>query len=1305
MSLGHQPHDKDHERDVRQQRAERSDAEERRERRSEQARLDERGPEGPLQGHGGERQARTATLLEELAPKLGLSARDVDVRVDADARSRTEAEGARGMMSEGRVYLHPERYDPFTSEGRYLLGHEVAHVAQQRVVPSSSSAMPMDMHHAETEASWIGRAAAAGQTIPQARFSLAAGAVAYDKGSPTGATTGKTDAPKETGPGGKEKKEQMTEAEADAEMRKIQAQAETGPKPEEPQSAKEAKQGTTKEATAPLGDKILQDASKKEGGGTEKQKQTPGPDSVAGGGEALAALDPSRLSNLPGMGELSSTLLAKYGTEKAWHDNWKNAGQPTGMAMDQRTLLVGQALGAGGLEGLTNAASAMIIDTLLNKATKSIPYAAGFIAIGQIALDPKGWYGNQKSAIWDKGLAGGAKKLFGSDSDWIDRLEGVIDILSGLNSIIGLISTICFIVAAAGFIVGLFFPVILPFVALAAKWGLLLGEINTLVGLGITLLRAVAMVARVAQIMASDADPETQMKRAEKLREQTAQATQEYSQRKMNKARQRYQERKQQQQTAAGGTQKAPGPGGGPDPAATANAQQNHSTRVSRTQRILTRMDKIAGSIAGQSFRDQAGKVGEANTSRRNLGQHIRENQGTARVDAIQNDKTTADALSPRSADRLRRHYAREEAPAQNTAAQQRLQTAQQQQQQATQQRQKSDDDVHRAEQRVQRANDELQQSRKTVQDWQNGEPGQRLAAQRDVVARAERRVPHIERQVTQKEAQVRQIRAEADAMVAAQTEIRAQGLPSEQVNRRVAETQHQLIQAESKLARARIQLQSARSQVRIEREFHQNLQTAINRPVTDAQQNVTNANSALDQSRQRQTTDRSNETTQTGNLTQAQKDATSMQQAHDRAMREGAMGPQLRSVGRDFWAAVKDTGAGFTPAGHANNLDGSQVPAAGYGHQGTGGVTGAGTSVMTADPSSTSSKVLQTLANPNAAVSGLVKSGIDSTLGNGLQDTDSEDPVARQKAIEARQVAVKAAHAKMDAEFRSVTKSLPAPPTQEESKIEESRGKYQAADQELRQVKFQLQTIKGLRPGMKADESALSAMQKLAAANQAAVAKQESDITQKEAKQGQTKAKVEEQGKQGTAAKTKQQQKADKTMAFVGKFIQLMGMVPTKIVKGAGAGAANAQKLKTGVDGMGKGAQQGEQKATQAKGGLQQMAKESQQARTTTEQGQKQLAALDKEWGTDLKDVNSGLDFLGQSEKSGEAKVTSLQKAMETQQQTYMASYNAMAGWAGEHYSLRTTGQSSVDTQLDNLEKLLDEHEAEAQKKQKALQ
>lgn len=259
------------------------------------------------------------------------------------------------------------------------------------------------------------------------------------------------------------------------------------------------------------------------GGAGPKGKGVVSADPLVGVGPAA----PDEQSTLPSYADLSAGPLKQYADEHAWHDEWKQGGRQTGMG-NEGTLVL-QALGTGATEGLVGGLAGAVVGQVVKRATGFIPFGSGFMAMGEMLIkgqNPADWLVAQGSAAGAK-VGGGWEKLWSGDSDWIDRLEGVIDIVDGLNDVIGTLATICYIVAAVLLVGGLILSIIgvgAGLLALApwfGKAGMFLSKINAIVGLVVTALRLIVMGARSIQIMTSDADPETQANRLESLRQST----------------------------------------------------------------------------------------------------------------------------------------------------------------------------------------------------------------------------------------------------------------------------------------------------------------------------------------------------------------------------------------------------------------------------------------------------------------------------------------------------------------------------------------------------------------------------------------------------------------------------------------------------------------------------------------------------------------------------------------------------------------------------------------------------------------
>lgn len=110
----------------------------------------------------------TRQLLTQLGTALGFDASRITIRVDSGAEARLSARGAHGLQEGSTVLLHPDRYDPATPSGRFLLAHETAHAAQRH------AAVPGSVRSAEREADAVGLAFATYQPTLRPTIALPA---------------------------------------------------------------------------------------------------------------------------------------------------------------------------------------------------------------------------------------------------------------------------------------------------------------------------------------------------------------------------------------------------------------------------------------------------------------------------------------------------------------------------------------------------------------------------------------------------------------------------------------------------------------------------------------------------------------------------------------------------------------------------------------------------------------------------------------------------------------------------------------------------------------------------------------------------------------------------------------------------------------------------------------------------------------------------------------------------------------------------------------------------------------------------
>ncbi|MBN1944413.1 MAG: DUF4157 domain-containing protein, partial [Bradymonadales bacterium] len=116
--------------------------------------------------------------IARLASKLGMAGQDVHIHSDETSRQITESRGATGVAMGDVIHLHPERVEPSSDEGRRVLAHEMAHLAQAELPGTEySSETALD---AEIEADEFSRSYVAGEAVSLPEVSRAPMAMAAD---------------------------------------------------------------------------------------------------------------------------------------------------------------------------------------------------------------------------------------------------------------------------------------------------------------------------------------------------------------------------------------------------------------------------------------------------------------------------------------------------------------------------------------------------------------------------------------------------------------------------------------------------------------------------------------------------------------------------------------------------------------------------------------------------------------------------------------------------------------------------------------------------------------------------------------------------------------------------------------------------------------------------------------------------------------------------------------------------------------------------------------------------------------------
>lgn len=262
---------------------------------------------------------------------------------------------------------------------------------------------------------------------------------------------------------------------------------------------------------------------------------------------------------MPSLADLAASRLAPYGDERAWREAWDAqvaaAGVDGGVEPDMDTMaLLATAYVDGFSEGLGEGITQSMLSLALRPLAigvgkngrisggmgggagfKGANFAGGFLAMAEIGLvGPEAWWDGQMEGTIGLGKEG-VDKLFGPDGDFVTRLQGVLDILDAVNNAIGLLYTILAIGGAICFSLWAVFQAIgcIPYMQWAipvAQFFLqaaniitnvadILGTLNSVIGSMLLGLRYVLIAARTIQMVADDADPETQAARAAELQE------------------------------------------------------------------------------------------------------------------------------------------------------------------------------------------------------------------------------------------------------------------------------------------------------------------------------------------------------------------------------------------------------------------------------------------------------------------------------------------------------------------------------------------------------------------------------------------------------------------------------------------------------------------------------------------------------------------------------------------------------------------------------------------------------------------
>ncbi len=262
--------------------------------------------------------------------------------------------------------------------------------------------------------------------------------------------------------------------------------------------------------------------------------------------------------------------------------------------------MIGDALAEGALTGLQEGATEFVSDQVIQAATSKIPYADGFINMAKIAQDPNQWFEDNVMAIGDgaKDMVKGFKAIGDEDTAWgymAATLEAVIGIIDLVNQILGLINTIFTIILAiskalvilGNFMISLcpgpwgifawtpavFVPIVTFFTNVIAFLDPINNTVSSITNILLQvkfMMQPLVILFRILDIAESKADPEKLKEKQEKLKgttqgfvksstQKVANKAKDKASAKMQKAWDKRQMRKAEQEAEAAGVPKGGG--------------------------------------------------------------------------------------------------------------------------------------------------------------------------------------------------------------------------------------------------------------------------------------------------------------------------------------------------------------------------------------------------------------------------------------------------------------------------------------------------------------------------------------------------------------------------------------------------------------------------------------------------------------------------------------------------------------------------------------------------------------------------
>lgn len=935
--------------------------------------------------------------------------------------------------------------------------------------------------------------------------------------------------------------------------------------------------------------------------------------------------------------------------------------------------MVTDALGQGALTGLIEGGKSIVIDTVINVASSKIPYVSGFVEAGRMiygiaTMGPGAYFSEMGGNLLGGGKFGeGWAKM--TSGDPIAVIDGILDMADGVKTILDTLTSICWAVAGIGFVLS-FIPGmqwLIPFVALAAKWGSLLGAVGTVMGAVISILRGVMIGLRTIDILYIESDPAEAEAKAALLQEDTAKFVQAWTERAGDSVR----------EGLSGGPHPSKRGGDGDGPTRTqggGGGAEGSAPKPTVLNRAGSALKTFAGaSIGAKNFgaknRDEitvgfnAAWTGTRQQFRggQTTGQRIHGLE-TAGVDVYVSERHrdyTNRQLGADAADPSTQRGERGQAQADTEAARKQYEDKSREVEAARRDQADAQRTRDAAEERLRSAQERLRQV-------EAGTAEQRRAAEVELSERKALVDSYAtDVQTTQKSLD------SAQQQLASAKEARLKSYFGDPV------AEQRVVDAQQRVDALQQDLTSARQGHAEAQTLYVEGQTELSRataPQRAAQGEVDSASTRLEQADHYA----AESTKVTEGLRPGQQAAEAELAGAER--REGTIDASTKVARESF-----DRRMGFIREhemfrdlkGHG--ADRSHL----YGHNQGSGVTGflTGDAVKGADwlyeqmtgeeetPAGADAPTPSPAPAPTPEVQQTPAPAPDATPTPEAAPPGPDYPTLIREAVQGLGV------------------GLPEPPAQVPGAVDGAAGAVELINAEEAALEAQRGQIGEARAAGETSLGEIAEGRTMVEAGRSGVGGIEGEAEALQAKHGELGAAGQEVGGEASGGQAQSEEGHGLLGSFVGKFLELMGKVPSRFVGNAGAGASGAKKLEGAATGGSEGLQTGAEAGAAAES-----AATEHQTRTTAVKGQAESTAAELDTAassmdTREQDAQSGLGELDQAEADLEAELETLRAERERLVGQHAADAQTGADWANAHQTERMAREAELDALITEAE------------------